>query len=89
MPLKFGLPPTVAGRALCAWPGTRDRAHAIGVPTLVVYGALDAMVVPGSTWLAENIPGAALEVFPEAGHSPQIERPALFNAALERHFART
>ncbi len=77
-----------AWRALCAWPGTRDRAASIRVPTLVLHGALDAMVIPGSTWLAENIPGAALEVIPEAGHSPQIERPALFNAALRRHFAR-
>jgi len=77
-----------AWRALCEWRGTRDRAQALRVPTLVVHGALDAMVVPGSTWLAENIPGAALEVIPEAGHSPQIERPALFDAALERHFAR-
>jgi len=76
-----------AWQALCRWPGSKTRAGGIRIPTLVVHGELDAMVVPGSTWLAENIPGARLEVIPEAGHSPQMERPALFNAALRRHFA--
>jgi pimeloyl-ACP methyl ester carboxylesterase len=75
-------------QALCEWPGTRDRVDAIRTPTLVVYGELDVMVVAGSQWLAENVPGAAVEKIPEAGHSPQFERPDLFNAALRRHFAR-
>lgn len=76
-----------AWRALCRWPGTRERAHAIRTPTLVIHGELDALLVPGSTWLAETIPGARLEVVPEAGHAPQEERPDLFNAALRRHLA--
>jgi 3-oxoadipate enol-lactonase len=74
-----------AWRALCDWPGTESRAHRIRTPTLVVYGELDVMVAPGSRWLAGNIPGAALQVIPEAGHSPQFERPELFNATLRRH----
>lgn len=78
-----------AWHALCAWKGSKTRVSAIRTPTLVVHGALDAMVVLGSTWLAENIPGAALEVIPEAGHCPQYERPDLFNAALRRLFARS
>jgi pimeloyl-ACP methyl ester carboxylesterase len=47
------------------------------------------MVIPGSRWLAETIPGAVLEGIPEAAHCPQYERPALFDAALRRHFARS
>ena len=77
-----------AWQALCAWQGTAGRVHAIATPTLVVYGELDAMLVPGAKWLAENLPNATVEVIPEAGHCPQFERPALFNAALRRHFAR-
>jgi pimeloyl-ACP methyl ester carboxylesterase len=77
-----------AWQALCRWPGIKTRVDAIRTPTLVLHGELDEMVVPGSTWLAENIRGASLVVVPEAGHSPQIERPALFNAVLRRHFAR-
>jgi pimeloyl-ACP methyl ester carboxylesterase len=72
-------------QALCGWPGSRGRAHAIRTPTLVIHGELDALVVAGSRWLAGAIPGARLEVVPEAGHSPQLERPELFNAALRRH----
>ena len=74
-----------AWEALCRWPGTAQRAHAIRTPTLVIHGELDAVVAAGSRWLAEAIPGARLEVVPEAGHSPQLERPEVFNAALLRH----
>jgi 3-oxoadipate enol-lactonase len=77
-----------AWHALCRWQGTEGRAHAIHTPTLVVYGELDAMVIPGSKWLAATIPGAALVTVPEAGHCPQYERPRLFNAALRRHLER-
>jgi pimeloyl-ACP methyl ester carboxylesterase len=45
------------------------------------------VVLPGSRWLAEAIPGARLEIVPEAGHSPQLERPELFNAALSAYLA--
>jgi pimeloyl-ACP methyl ester carboxylesterase len=71
--------------ALSTWAGTKERAAEIRVPTLVVYGELDAGLVRGSQWLAETIPGAVLAPIPEAGHSPQYERPDLFNAALRRH----
>ncbi|HEY8155694.1 MAG TPA: alpha/beta fold hydrolase [Myxococcota bacterium] len=74
-------------QALCRWQGSQQRAHAIRTPTLVVCGELDAPLLPGSRWLAETIPGARLEIVPEAGHSPQMERPELFNAALRRHLA--
>lgn len=71
---------------LQAWPGTRDRAAKISTPTLVISGELDApQLVEASRWLASEIPNATLEVIPEAGHAPQYERPALFNAALRRH----
>jgi pimeloyl-ACP methyl ester carboxylesterase len=77
-----------AGRAMEAWQGTRERAHQITTPTLVVCGELDAGVMPGATWLAENIPGAAWVEIPKAHHSPQIERPDLFQAALRDHVER-
>ena len=74
-------------QALCHWPGTGQRAHAIRTPTLVICGELDLVVLPGSQWLAGAIPGARLEIVPEVGHSPQLERPELFNAALRAHLA--
>jgi pimeloyl-ACP methyl ester carboxylesterase len=77
-----------AWNALGAWPGTRDRASGIAASTLIICGELDAPLVEPSRTLAELIPGAALEVIPEAAHSPQFERPDLFNAALRRHLDR-
>jgi pimeloyl-ACP methyl ester carboxylesterase len=71
--------------ALAQWPGTRERAHRLAAPTLVIYGELDVAVREGSQWLATAIPGARLESIPEAGHSPQDERPELFNAVLAQH----
>jgi pimeloyl-ACP methyl ester carboxylesterase len=75
-----------AWQALVDWQGTRRRADAISTPTLVIYGDLDApMLINGSTRLAELIPNAQVEVVPETAHSPQWERPELFNRALRLH----
>lgn len=75
-----------AAQGLIGWEGTAERASSILTPTLVVYGDLDApALVEASRRLAELIPNASLEVIPEASHSPQWERPELFNRALRRH----
>jgi pimeloyl-ACP methyl ester carboxylesterase len=72
-----------AWHGLAAWQGTEERAKAIAVPTLVIYGDMDTqMIIDGSVRLAGTIPDAELAVIPETGHSPQWERPELFNAAL-------
>jgi len=71
---------------LLQWEGTAERASAISAPTLIVYGDLDSPALIAATRrLAELIPNATVEVIPEAGHSPQWERPELFNRALRRH----
>jgi 2-succinyl-6-hydroxy-2,4-cyclohexadiene-1-carboxylate synthase len=74
--------------ALESWQGVKERAHEITAPTLVIYGALDGPLVEASKRLAAIIPGATLVEIPEAGHSPQYERPALFNEALRVHLER-
>ena len=69
---------------LSDWPGTRgERSSGITAPTLVIYGDLDAgFLIDGAKRLAANIPNGRLAVIPETAHSPQWERPELFNAAL-------
>jgi|SRR5581483_4420781 len=75
-----------AWAALENWPGTEERLRALAVPALLIYGDLDAPpLVEAMRRMALLIPKATLEVVPEAGHSPQYERPALFNAAVRRH----
>ncbi len=55
---------------------------------LLLFGAADRL--PGTDKesarrLAEKLPGAGLRFIEHAGHFPQLERPAAFTAALERH----
>jgi 3-oxoadipate enol-lactonase len=72
-----------AWEGLATWRGTEERAKAITTPTLVIYGDLDTqMIIDGSVRLAASIPDSELAVIPQTGHSPQWERPELFNAAL-------
>jgi pimeloyl-ACP methyl ester carboxylesterase len=75
-----------AWQGLVSWQGTKTRAAAIRTPTLIIYGDLDApALIQGSVRLAEMIPNARVEVIPETAHSPQWERPELFNQALRSH----
>lgn len=78
-----------AWQGLEAWQGTEHRAKDIAAPTMVIYGDLDAPpLIEAAKFLAANVSGAVLEVVPEAAHSPQFERPEIFNAALRRHLER-
>ena len=52
----------------------------IKVPTLIIAGALDPLRLPGyAAELQGQIEGSELVVFPDAGHSPQIDNPDEFN----------
>jgi len=55
----------------------------LSCPTLVVVGELDAAFVGCSFAMAEAIPGARLELIPDAGHSPQFEAPGRWIEVLE------
>lgn len=60
-------------------PKLRGRLHRIDIPTLLLWGASDGIVTPeyGEAY-RESIPGARLEVIPEAGHLPHVEQPDVF-----------
>lgn len=58
------------------------------VPSLVLWGARDALVpVGGAGWVAEALPGARLEVISGAGHVPMLDHPAAVTAALRSFLA--
>ncbi|HSP55708.1 MAG TPA: alpha/beta hydrolase [Dehalococcoidia bacterium] len=68
---------------LSNWQGTHQRAQDIGLLTLVIWGDMDSpFIIEGSSRLVKTIPNAEPAIIPECGHSPQWERPPLFNAAL-------
>jgi len=55
----------------------------VRVPCLVLVGEDDRVTpVRAAQSLARRIPGARLEVIPEAGHLSNIERPDIFNALI-------
>lgn len=62
----------------------RDRAGAIGVPTLVLVGDNDLVTpVDLSNELVDLIPDARMQVIQGAGHLGNLEKPAEFNAAVD------
>jgi pimeloyl-ACP methyl ester carboxylesterase len=63
----------------------RERLAEIDIPTLIVWGSDDLIIpVRAAHSYKRRLPGARLEVFEETGHVPQLERPARFNALLDK-----
>ena len=57
---------------------TRARLGRICAPTLVLHGAQDELTPPANArLLARAIPGARLELVPDAGHAYLLEQPEL------------
>jgi pimeloyl-ACP methyl ester carboxylesterase len=82
-----GTAPEGAAAALRARADRPDYVEMLGrvaVPTLIVVGRHDAFTPLGEAQLMEaGIARATLAIIDEAGHMPNLERPAAFNAALE------
>lgn len=76
--------------------GVADALHGLGaradstptlrevkVPTLLLFGAEDALTPPSEgAAMRQAIAGSRLEAIPEAGHLANLENPAAFDAAL-------
>jgi 3-oxoadipate enol-lactonase / 4-carboxymuconolactone decarboxylase len=61
-----------------------DKSRAIAAPTLVVVGDGDqATPVASAQALQRAIPGARLEILPDAAHIPTVERPEAVLAAMQ------
>lgn len=76
------------GQALVSYPSLLDALGALECPTTVIVGELDAGLRDAAVDLAAAIPGAALEVIEAAGHSPQIDQPEAWLAAVRGHMSR-
>jgi pimeloyl-ACP methyl ester carboxylesterase len=67
----------------------RDLLPRIAVPTLLIWGELDARSpLSVARQFEEAIPNTKLTVIPGAGHASQLERPERFNEAV-REFCRS
>ena len=61
-----------------------DVGH-IEAPTTLVVGANDGPLPQAMEHIGSLIPGARLEVIPDAGHLPNIDQHEVFDAVLLRH----
>lgn len=61
----------------------RAALRAIDVPALVIAGARSQLYRPAvGQWLADHLPDGRSVVIRRAGHTPQLEQPEAFNAAI-------
>ncbi|WP_439486426.1 alpha/beta fold hydrolase [Blastomonas fulva] len=62
----------------------REDLPGIDLPTLLIYGRMNNVPIPSELgqWIAGQIPGARLDRFSDAGHSPFHEQPERFNALI-------
>jgi pimeloyl-ACP methyl ester carboxylesterase len=71
-------------------PQLRKWIHRIRLPTLVVWGAEDRIFPAeyASAW-RDLIPGSQIEVFPDCGHLPHVEKADAFVDTFNRFVAET
>ncbi|NDZ17180.1 alpha/beta fold hydrolase [Variovorax sp. WS11] len=60
----------------------------IVTPTTLIVGSNDGALPDAMRELQQRIAGSVLETIPDAGHLPNVDQPAAFDAALLRHFER-
>jgi pimeloyl-ACP methyl ester carboxylesterase len=61
-----------------------ERLPQVACPTFVVWGEDDRVIpVKDASRFEQLIPDVRVEVWPDTGHVPMLERPAAFNALLE------
>ena len=73
-----------AVRAMAERADARPLLASVTCPTLIVSGSEDQLIpVQESRLMADAIPGARLEVIPEAGHLTNLEQPEAFQAGVE------
>jgi pimeloyl-ACP methyl ester carboxylesterase len=83
-PVAFG----TLGAALVDHPSAEHRLGEIRCPTLVLVGSEDAPFLGPSERMARAIPGAHHVVIEGAAHSPQLESPEAWLAAILAHLER-
>lgn len=75
--------------ALLNRPSLEDLLPRLGMPVLSCTGELDGWSPPAQAQaIAQAIPGAKLEIVPEAGHFLPAERPQALNTIIARWLSR-
>ncbi|MQF68772.1 alpha/beta hydrolase [SAR202 cluster bacterium AD-804-J14_MRT_500m] len=61
----------------------KDKMRNLKVPTLIICGDEDEPCIEPSIFMRRNIPRSGLAMFPQSGHTPNLEDPALFNRTID------
>jgi 2-succinyl-6-hydroxy-2,4-cyclohexadiene-1-carboxylate synthase len=78
-----GLANSLRGMGAGAQPPLWGQLHEIAIPTLIVTGGLDAKYCALGERMAALMPNAQHLVIPMAGHTPHLEQPEVFKAAVQ------
>jgi pimeloyl-ACP methyl ester carboxylesterase len=79
-----------ASAGMAERPDSTPDLAGIDVPTLVITSTGDTLIPPEATTpMADQIPGAALEILDGAGHLSNLEAPDEFNRLLREHLRRS
>ena len=73
-----GLAASLRGAGQGVMAPLHDRLAAIEAPSLVVAGGLDALGCERAIEVQRLLPASRLEILPDAGHAPHLERPEAF-----------
>jgi len=60
----------------------QEQLQKINLPTLVMIGDEDTPCVDAAVFMKRNIPSCGLSVFPQAGHTINLEEPDLYNRTV-------
>ncbi len=80
-----GLANSLRGVGSGAQPSLWDQLPGLGVPSLLVVGALDAKFIDIGQATVQRLPKARLVVVPGAGHTVHLEQPAAFDRLVLDH----
>lgn len=58
------------------------QLEAISIPTLILIGDEDEPCIEPSVFMKRHIPRSGLAVFPQSGHTINLEEPGLFNRTI-------
>lgn len=61
----------------------KEKMRNLKVPTLIICGDEDEPCIEPSIFMRRNIPRSGLAMFPQSGHTPNLEDPALFNRTID------
>jgi pimeloyl-ACP methyl ester carboxylesterase len=76
------------GEELFGFDDVLSRLATLSMPVTVIVGENDVGLRPAADDLTATIPGAVLNVIPDAAHSPQDENAEAWLAAVHGHLAR-